>query len=285
MLLLFHPATGMRRLASRYLRTVNKEYAKKYPKIASFSSDHEIILDGRYEIKELDFLASKVFPKLKHTPYSEVQQSQQSVCLDIGAYIGNHALYLADHFDKIIAFEPHPKTYRLLEMNAELVDNIVPINKGCSNVKRKTLAFEPLKDASSTFISESGSTNSSGAFHRVEFDLELLDDMKVVNDDQTIEFIKIDVENHELECYEGAVNLLNKHKPVIACEVVASSISNGKSPAIEYLKKNNYRFIYELRKTRSGLRPWKEANFDLFLADRLTHKHHSMIICSQYSLN
>ena len=276
----------MRRLASRYLRTVNKEYAKNYPKIACFSSDYvtiNIFLDGCYDVKELDFLASKVFPKLKHKTlppsHSEVQQS---VCLDIGANIGNHALYLADHFDKIIAIEPHPKTYRLLEMNAELVDNVVPVNKGCSNVKRKTLAFEPLINASATFISRDDSISSNGdAFNRVEFDLELLDDMKVVNDGQTIEFIKIDVENHELECYEGAVNLLNKHKPVIACEVMASSISNGKSPAIEYLKKNNYRFIYELRKTRSG----KEANFDLFLTDRLTHKHHSMIICSQYSLD
>ena len=284
MLLLFHPVTGMKRLASRYLRTVNKEYAKNYPKISCFSSDYvtiQIFLDGRYDVKELDFLASKVFPKFKLARGN----TKQSVCLDIGANIGNHALYLADHFDKIIAIEPHPKTYRLLEMNAELVDNVVPVNKGCSNVKRKTLAFEPLMNVGGTYISETGPIRPKRVFDRVEFDLELLDDMKVVNDDQTIEFIKIDVENHELECYEGAINLLNKHKPVIACEVVASSISNGKSPAIEYLKKNNYRFIYELRKTRSGLRPWKEANFDLFLADRLTHKHHSMIICSQYSLN
>ena len=277
MLLLFHPITGMRRIASRYLRTVHKEYTKKYPKIVCFSSDYPICLDGRYEIKELDFLASKVFPKF-NPPHSEVQQS---VCLDIGAYFGNHALYLADYFDNIIAFEPHPKTYRLLEMNAEHVDNVVPVNKGCSNIKRKTLAFEPLMDASSTFISRDDSISSNDAFNTVEFDLDLLDDMKVVDDGQTIDFIKIDVEGHELECYEGAINLLNKHKPVIACEVMASSISNGKSPAIEYLKKNNYRFIYELRKTRSG----KEADFDLFLTDRLTHKHHSMIICSQYSLN
>ena len=121
-----------------------------------------------------------------------------------------------------------------------------------------------------TFIPKDSSINSNGAFNRVEFDLELLDDMKVVNDGQTIELIKIDVESHELECYEGVINLLNTHKPVIVCEVVASSISNGKSPAIKYLKKNNYRFIYELRKTRSS----KEANFDLFLTDRLTHRRH-----------
>ena len=235
-----------------------------------------ILLDGRHDIKRLDFLASKVFPKLK--------KQEQSVCLDIGACIGNHALYLANYFDQIIAIEPHPKTYRLLEMNAELVDNVVPVNKGCSNVKRKAFACEPLgTDIGSTFIPGKGSIDSNGTFNNVEFDLELLDDMQIVNDYQTISFIKIDVENHELECYEGAVNLLNKHKPVIACEVMASSISNGKSPAIEYLKKNNYRFIYELRKTRYGA--GRKDNFHLFLADRLTHKHHPMVICSQYSLD
>ena len=275
----------MRRIASRYLRAVNKEYAKNYPKIACFSSDSvtiDILIDGCYEIKELDFLASKVFPKFKRnsntSPHSEVQQS---VCLDIGANIGNHALYLADHFDKIIAIEPHPKTYRLLEINAELVDNVIPVNKGCSNVKRKSLAFEPLMNVGGTSISETSTISLKRIFDRVEFDMDLLDDMKVVNDDQTIDFMKIDVENHELECYEGATNLLNKHQPVIACEEGASNICDGKSPAIEYLKKNNYRFIYELRKTRLG----KEDNFDLFLTDRLTHKYHSMIICSQYSLS
>ena len=125
------------------------------------------------------------------------------MCLDIGANIGNHALYLADHFDKIIAIEPHPKTYRLLEINAELVDNVVPINKECSNVKRKALAFEPLMNAGGTFISKDSSISSNGTFNRVEFDLDLLDGMKVVDDGQTIDFIKIDVEDHELECYKG----------------------------------------------------------------------------------
>ena len=89
------------------------------------------------------------------------------------------------------------------------------------------MAFEPLMNIGGTFISKDSSINSNGAFNRVEFDLELSDNMKVVNDGQTIDFIKIDVEDHELECYKGAINLLNKHKPVIACEVMASSISNG----------------------------------------------------------
>ena len=141
--ILFHPVTGMRGTASRYLKTVNTEYAKNYPKIACFSSDYvtiKILLDGRYELEELDFLASKVFPKLKQNtpPHSEVQQS---VCLDIGANIGNHALYLADYFDKIIAIEPHPRAYRLLEMNAELADNVVPVNIRMFERQKEDLSF------------------------------------------------------------------------------------------------------------------------------------------------
>lgn len=262
----------MRIIADKYIRKVNKGYARNYPALACFSGDYistRIFLDGRYEIKELDFLASKVFPKLK----------QRSACLDIGANIGNHALYFADYFDKVIAIEPHPRTFRLLEINAELVDNVVPVNKGCSNAKRRVVALEPLMNIGGTRIAEDNPFSPKQKFKRVEFDLELLDDMKGVNDCLSIDFIKIDIEDHELECYRGAVNLLNKHQPVIACEVGSSSISDGKSPTIEHLKHNNYRFIYELRKAWTG-----GDHFDLALTERLTHKHHNMVICSQYSL-
>ena len=92
--------------------------------------------------------------------------------------------------------------------------------------------------------------------------------------------MKIDVENHELECLEGAVDLLNKHKPVVACEILASNISNGANSAIEFLKKNDYRFIYELRK--NGL---YKKDFKLILTDKLSHKNHPMVICSPYSLD
>ncbi len=261
----------MRYATGKYIKKIIRDY-ETYPSLACFSFDFisaEILLNGRYESKELNFLASKVFPKLK----------QRSLCVDIGANIGNHALYFADYFDEIIALEPHPKTYRLLEMNAELVNNVIPVNAGCSNIKKRTVAFEPVGNIGGTRIAETNPFKPRDGFNRVEFDLDLLDDMKVVNNYPNIDFIKIDVEGHELECYEGAVNLLNKHKPVIACEVSASDLSDGKSPAIEWLKKNNYGFIYELRKTRL------RRNLYLCLTDRLTHRFHSMVICSQYSLD
>ena len=226
-------------------------------------------MNGWHEIKELDFLASGVFPRLK----------SKTVCLDIGAHIGTHALYFAQFFDKVIAIEPHPRTYQLLKINADLMDNVIPINLGCSNVNQKMLAIEPVTDASEAVIAKSPTT-SNDEFNSVEFNVDLLDNMEMVNRCAGIDFMKIDVENHELECLEGAVNLLNKHKPIIACEILASNISDGANPAIELLKNNNYEFIYELREI--GI--WKK-DLELALVDKISHKNHSMVICSPYRLD
>ena len=270
--LVLHPIRGTRRITHKYLAEAIKENVKKYPKVACFSSDHssaQLLMNGWHEIKELNFLALRVFPKLK----------SKTVCLDIGANIGTHALYFAQHFDKVIAFEPHPQTYQLLKINAKLASNVFPVNLGCSNVNQKVRAIEPITDASEAVIAKSP-TISNGEFNSVEFDVKSLDDMEVVDHCASVDFVKIDVENHELECLEGAVNLLNKHKPVVAREILASNISDGANPAIEFLKKNDYGFIYELRET--GL--WKK-DFKLALVDKISHKNHSMVICSPYRLD
>ena len=270
--LVFHPIKGARRITHKYLAEAIKENAKKYPKVACFSSDHssaQLLMNGWHEMKELDFLALRVFPKLK----------SKTVCLDIGAHIGTHALFFAQYFEQVIAIEPHPRTYQLLKINADLADNVIPVNLGCSNVTQKVRAIEPATDASQVIIAKSP-TSPYDEIHSVEFDVDLLDDMEMVNACEDIDFLKIDVENHELECLEGAVNLLNKHKPVIACEILASNISDGANPAIEFLKKNNYEFIYELREI--GL--WKK-DFKLALVDKISHKNHSMVICSPYRLD
>lgn len=270
--LVLHPIKGARRITHKYLAEAIKENAKKYPKVACFSSDHSsvmLLMNGWYEIKELDFLALRVFPKLK----------SKTVCLDIGAHIGTHALYFAQFFDKVIAIEPHPRTYQLLKINAKLAGNVFPVNLGCSNVYQKVRAIEPITNASEAVIAKS-QTYSGGEFNSVEFDVDLLDNMEMVNRCAGIDFVKIDVEKHELECLEGAVNLLNKHKLVIACEILASNISDGANPAIEFLKKNNYEFIYELREI--GF--WKK-DFKLALVDKISHKNHSMVICSPYRLD
>jgi len=125
----------LRQIAREYMRRQFPEYVKKYPRIACYSSDYislKILLDGLHEARELDFLGSKIFPRL----------DRRRTCVDVGANIGNHALYFSRFFEKVVALEPDRRAYRLLRFNSESADNIVPLNLGCSNVKRTARAVE-----------------------------------------------------------------------------------------------------------------------------------------------
>ena len=133
-----HFRNGVRLVVSWFLREKILENANSgIPKIACFSPDYTtagLLMDGGYHVELLNLLESKIFPKLK----------RRSVCCDIGANIGCLSLFFARFFEKVIAIEPHPKTYQLLRFNASLVDNIVPVNKGCSNLNRKATMLVPL---------------------------------------------------------------------------------------------------------------------------------------------
>jgi FkbM family methyltransferase len=49
-----------------------------------------------------------------------------------GANVGNHALFFAGHFAEVLAFEPNPRTFALLQFNAALVANVRCFNVGLS---------------------------------------------------------------------------------------------------------------------------------------------------------
>ena len=138
------------------------------------------------------------------------------------------------------------------------------------------------------------STGLSEEFETVEFNLERLDDMKEVNNGAAIDFIKIDIEGHERECLEGAMDLINKHKPVIACEMLASLAESEKNLIIEILKKNDYKYIYEPQNTKkankflrflSGFLPLQDDEFDFCLTNDLSHKNLPKVIFSHYPLD
>jgi FkbM family methyltransferase len=54
--------------------------------------------------------------------------TQSGTMIDIGANVGNHSVFLSKFFRQIIAFEPHPRNFLLLQANGMLTENILPIN-------------------------------------------------------------------------------------------------------------------------------------------------------------
>jgi FkbM family methyltransferase len=165
--------------------------------------DRFIFIDGIYERRFLDLLRSYY------------GRHPGSAMLDVGANIGNHALYLSDCFEAIHCFDPNPTVIRMLEDNIRLsrLSNIAVHRVGLSNVSGEMPFFE----------NRDGNLGNSGFVETADKDtimlpIEVGDDYVARLNLSKIDFIKIDVENHEPEVFEGLKQTIAKNRPVIAFE-------------------------------------------------------------------
>lgn len=229
-----HLGRLLQRLARQHLRD-------GLPQPAVFAFDHvgtAIALWGRYERDELELLMEALAPQL----------AAAGTCLDIGANIGNHALFFADHFAAVLAFEPNPRTFRLLALNAELRPNIRCCNVGLSDADgpaRLAVTADNLGMA----------TLHGGAGAAVDCELRRLDGLDLL-DGQRVSLMKIDVEGHEAAVLRGATALLARDRPVVVLEQTAAEIEGGSSAAIELLRQHGYRRFWTFERAPASRWRW-----------------------------
>lgn len=259
-----HVGRELQRLARQHLRD-------GLPQPAVFAFDHvgtAIALWGRYERDELELLMEALAPHLVAA----------GVCLDVGANIGNHALFFADHFAGVLAFEPHLRTYRLLELNAELRPNIRCWNFGLSDTDgpaRLAVMVENIGMA----------TLHGGAGAAVDCELRRLDGLDLLGG-QRVSLIKIDVEGHEAAVLRGASALLARDRPVVVFEQAAAELEGGSSASIELLRQHGYRRFWTFERTPAARWRWLGLLRRLLFGDvvRLVEcsvfekRFHSMIV-------
>ena len=136
-----------------------------------------------------------------------------SVALDVGAYIGTHALLMGRVASRVYAFEPQRKVFRELHHNVQLNgldDVVVPLRYalGASN------AIVEL-DAPRKGIYEGGvAVGASG--DRVE--MRTLDSFGFDN----VSLVKVDVEGFEDAVLAGAAETIRANKPVILIEILGA---------------------------------------------------------------
>ncbi|WP_457645670.1 FkbM family methyltransferase [Profundibacter sp.] len=285
-----------RHITRSYLARQGAKHLEQYPQLACFAFDvitDSIHLDGRFEAEELEFLARSIFPQLKG----------RRTCLDVGANIGNHALFFADHFEQVIALEPNPRTYKLLDCNADLVENVTALPVGASDKEAVQVAYCYARNIGATSLETSADLAKEYNLKEVQFKLARLDDIPEVQAAKSIDFVKVDVEGHETACFEGAKETLKKHEPVIALEILGAQIENGQTPSLEVLKSCGYSHFYNLRSNRPlsrapkpiaklstvflGLffnyRPPKSYTLEPLHLD--SNRNYSMVLCSTYPLS
>lgn len=167
--------------------------------------------------------------------------------VDVGANVGIISLFasrLLNKNGKVIAFEPLPSSFEMLENNIRLnnIKNIETFPYACSNnLKTKYISLESAENRGGASL-KTNIENSSTSVKSI-----ILDDFLEIIPD----FIKIDVEGHELEVLEGLKNILSSKKPpILIVESSSETETQNSSPEriYNFLKEisSNYK-IYKLK--------------------------------------
>jgi FkbM family methyltransferase len=148
------------------------------------------------EMEEMSFLAHFLRPN--------------DVFYDIGANVGAYSILISQHSKcRVFSFEPHPKTFDLLQRNISIQKNnqlIQAYNFGLgekSSFVKFTSNLDTVNHVSSNINEET-----------IEVQINVLDDLNIPIPTS----IKIDVEGFEYAVILGAINTITKYKPVIYYE-------------------------------------------------------------------
>lgn len=200
-------------------KIVNINLAKFYvPNYPTDLIQSEIVDNGTFF--EIDLL-KELQPYIK----------KNAVILDIGANIGNHSVYWAVKTDakRIYSFEPVKDFFKILQKNVEInnLNNKIKIfNIGLSDKKiNGSISFYDRTNIGGTHVKQDPNGNLL---------LDKLDNIKI--EENAVDFVKIDVEGHELKVLQGARETLLKYRPTIFIE----TFPDKKLEVHEYLTNLGY---------------------------------------------
>lgn len=144
---------------------------------------------------------------------------REAVVVDAGAYIGLYTCALAGCVAKVWAFEPDPRSVARLQRNIALngFTNVITRQVALMESEGQVAMFLPpgSPESPATRTKNPGGWDSAGLV-----EARRLDD---VFSGIRLDLIKIDVEGAELSVLNGALALIDKHRPIIFCEVHADS--------------------------------------------------------------
>ena len=191
----------------------------------------------------IDLIQSRIVDKGTFFEIDELEGlrpyiKKNAVILDIGANIGNHTVYWAVKANarKIYSFEPIKETFKILKKNVEindLVDRVKIFNIGLSNEKINGSIIEySVENTGGTSVKQDANGNLL---------IDKLDNIKIEED--SVDFVKIDVEGHEFQTLQGARETLLKYKPTIFIEILSDECKRTDN----YLTSLGYRLEKKLR--------------------------------------
>lgn len=184
---------------------------------------------------------------------------------DVGANVGNYSLQISSIFSgvfKIYAFEPSLETFKLLSKNVSDHKQISIYPYGMSNEKVEGLTlYSNMLDSGLSSLYERNIDHKNIKLNTIEkINLSTIDLFCSENKVDKINLLKIDVEGHELNVINGAINAINNNKiEYIQFEFGGSNIdSKVFFRDIYYALENNYNFYRILKDGLQEIKNYEE---------------------------
>lgn len=196
---------NINRISEVVLSYNNKQYTDKPP----------ILVDAHSEIGKQIISYGYAEKHLLTTLFNNIKNKEilnQIISLDIGANIGSHSIFFSNYFKRVISFEPVKRTFKILQLNTEKINNINLFNLALSDTSEKSMIYVDHK-ASGLSSLENKSKNSQ----KEEIKTQILDDLNIQKKGE-IGLIKIDVEGHEINALKGGMETIKKTYPLILIE-------------------------------------------------------------------
>jgi len=169
-----------------------------------------------------------------------------AVCIDVGANIGNHSVYMGAFIGKkVVSIEPNARLYKALYHNLENNGADYHVTE-CAVGEQKTegrLVFPVDSEGSMGLARLESPEDSAPSENRLlKGDTVAVDTLDAVvsrhvDSDGRILLIKIDVEGNELSVLKGAAHTLEHHHPHLFVEVCRPELKNDLD---RYLAERHY---------------------------------------------
>jgi FkbM family methyltransferase len=237
-------------LARRLLRwLLTGRSPQRHPRFAVLPGDmvsEEVLVAGLYE-------ETLLLPLFKHLLADRQAAFAQQVAVDVGANIGNHSLFLARYFTRVVAFEPNPDTLAMLTCNVALARppgrvEVVPVGLGDRNGEFSFLQNESgnLGGSGFEFAGVRGGREVVCSLRRGD---ELLGPERL---QAPVGLIKLDVEGAELAALRGLITTLQRDRPVLLFESNRPDGPQGGEALLAWLREQGYQDFWSVEERGAG---------------------------------
>src|SRR5271165_4848558 len=198
-----------------------------------------IFVDGLYE----GALLQSAFSTLLD---SYARQFAESACLDVGANIGNHSVFFADRFARVIAVEPNPVFCLAFRATVALnrLTNVQLLECGFG-AEAGRLAYRQASAANlgaSHFVAPDG--DASAARDCPQLEIRIGDEAVESLGSPRLGLIKIDVEGLELAVLRGLQRTLSSQDPIVMFEAHPEVDRPNAEATLEFLRKLGFSHLY-----------------------------------------